>query len=171
MAGRQPSRILAALKDLRHTFRLVRQQENFVGEDEHGNRYYEKPSDSTKNLRKFRRVLPRSKDQFEVPKVPVEWMSMFSSSITKSLLTSYTAWLQGRRIEAPSEEERQRNYVLKLKTLRRAEELEEKRMVEDAERDAQKAQMTSLKQGSEFPRYEEYEQIPGQDINRKGEDR
>jgi hypothetical protein len=33
--------------------------------------------DSKKDLKRLRRVEPRSRDQFEVPEVPVEWMSKY----------------------------------------------------------------------------------------------
>lgn len=43
MSGR-PSRLLGMLKDLRKTYRLVTQKEKLVGEDEFGNKYFEKPA-------------------------------------------------------------------------------------------------------------------------------
>ena len=40
--------------------------------------------DGKKNLSKMRRVEPRTKDEFEVPNVPVEWMSMFHFALDRT---------------------------------------------------------------------------------------
>merc|ERR1711976_23056 len=127
-------------------------KEIFVGQDEHGNKYYETIfTGSLQNKKPKRHVQGISRDLFEVPSVPVEWMT----------------WLQGRRDDPPTDEERTRNYATMVKTLKRADDLQQERMGEDIQKDAEKANEVVIpEEEAKFPERKEYEFAPGQHYDR-----
>ncbi|KAI0213855.1 hypothetical protein LSAT2_001033 [Lamellibrachia satsuma] len=99
-------------------------------------------SDPANDVKAQRRLEPRDDDQFKVPTVPVEWMT----------------WLQHRRKEPPTTEEREQNYVKMIITQQRAKELEDKRRVEDPEPDKE-VDISQLNKKMSFPRYADYDEI------------
>ena len=71
-----------------------------MGEDYHGNKFFEIPADPANGRRKTARYFePQDKSDFE-QEIPAEW----------------EAWLRGRKVEPPSTEELMRNLaIMKLK--------------------------------------------------------
>ncbi|XP_062576758.1 NADH dehydrogenase [ubiquinone] 1 alpha subcomplex assembly factor 2-like [Saccostrea cucullata] len=123
----------------------------FVGEDQHGNRYYEKqpfPDASVRITRrwiKYYGVADEDSKKDAIPfvpedaEIPVEWKS----------------WLQKKRKSPPLIEEILKNEALKLRTIQRAKELEEKeRAVSSSE--SVSSSPNPFKE-EEFPVYPEYE--------------
>ncbi|KAK2188001.1 hypothetical protein NP493_147g01037 [Ridgeia piscesae] len=137
-----PGLFARILTNLRHRSGVRHQQEVFVGEDEHGNRYFERRADPSKDLKAQRRLEPRDSDQFKAPTVPVEW----------------TTWLQHRRKEPPTTEEREQNYVKMIIIQQRAKELEEKRRMENPEPEKEE-DITQINKNTAFPKYADYDEI------------
>lgn len=79
-------------------------------------------------------------------------------------------WLQGRRDSPPADEEMETNMMDSLRTQHRANELQESRKMEDAERDAEKAQdIVTPPSNVKFPTYGDMETDPGQHASRRDE--
>lgn len=144
MANRQ-GLFRAFLNNIRQTLAVKNSKEFLIGTDHEGNRYFERPADPSKGVKRQRRVEPVSEDQFTVPKVPVEWMT----------------WLQARREHPPSDNEMEHNYVTMMKTLRRADELDKQHEAvrEKEPIDKTIAPSTAKK---DFPVYKDYETYPEQ---------
>lgn len=93
-----------------------------VGEDPHGNTYYEKP--------------PSPEASRQVPKRWIKYNDAMSKKYTEEnrhflftdapIPVEWRAWLQLKRKSAPTLEEVIRNEAIKLRTIQRAKELEEK---------------------------------------------
>lgn len=129
-----------------------------VGEDHLGNKYFEKLADPARNRRASRWVEPRdasqSADPTFIPEVPMEW----------------EAWLRRRRNNPPTQEEIDMNYAIGLRTQMYAKELEEKMNSSREPAATNKSYTETITQGhftSEFPKYEDYEQTPGESQTRK----
>ncbi|XP_064606706.1 NADH dehydrogenase [ubiquinone] 1 alpha subcomplex assembly factor 2-like [Liolophura sinensis] len=140
------------LKNLRNSFSAPKQTVTLVGEDHLGNRYFLKEADPKRNLRGGRWVEPVNNDQFKPPEVPVEW----------------EAWLRGRRDDPPTQQELDKNHALMLRTLRRAQELEDKsKQAEEpllGEGDSKPwdgVTSDADMRGSKFPVYDGMETTPG----------
>ncbi|KAL3868899.1 hypothetical protein ACJMK2_041655 [Sinanodonta woodiana] len=124
-----------------------KQKEYFMGQDQYGNKYFEKKAEPSQNLRGSRYVLPQSKDLFEVPEIPTEW----------------NAWLRHRRVEPPTEEEIEKNFLTMVRTQQRAKELEK------TNKEASQTGKENEEQGSQeikynqrnFPIYPGFETEPG----------
>ncbi|KAK3590408.1 hypothetical protein CHS0354_008760 [Potamilus streckersoni] len=110
-----------------------KQKEHFMGQDQYGNKYFEKEADPSRNLRGSRYVLPPSKDLFQVPEIPTEW----------------NAWLRKRRVNPPTEEEIEKNFLTMVRTQQRAKELEK------SNREASQTRKEKEEQGSPEIRYTE----------------
>jgi len=143
-------------RNIKKSFVIFRSKDQFVGSDEFGNKYFEKPYDAKYDIKAQRRIEPKDPDQFTVPTVPVEWMT----------------WLQGRRSEPPTEQEREKNRMNTLRTLNRAEELQKNRQEElnqiaATDENTSTPQQKTSQQGSAFPVYPGFEVTPGDDKKSK----
>merc|ERR1712154_381903 len=98
-------------QNIKRTIRIKSAKENLIGTDHDGNRYFERPADVNKGIKLSRRVEPPPTDlknrerfgsefdEFEVPKVPIEWM----------------AWLQKKRDDPPTAMEIEKNIVYNIR--------------------------------------------------------
>ncbi|XP_061182427.1 NADH dehydrogenase [ubiquinone] 1 alpha subcomplex assembly factor 2-like [Saccostrea echinata] len=123
----------------------------FVGEDQHGNRYYEKQPSPDASVRITRRwikyygVTDEDIQKEEIPfvpadaEIPVEWKS----------------WLQKKRKSPPLIEEILKNEAIKLRTIQRAKELEEKERALSGSGSVPSS--PNPFKDEEFPVYPEYE--------------
>ncbi|XP_055904429.1 NADH dehydrogenase [ubiquinone] 1 alpha subcomplex assembly factor 2 [Eupeodes corollae] len=119
---------------------------NYMGEDYFGNKYFEIPANPSIGKRKPSRWFePADKEAFD-QEMTAEW----------------EAWLRFRREEPPTREELVRNLqIIELKK-RNAAEL-------DKIHGTSEERKTKSEIGFEsFPKYSEYESIPGQDPEKKG---
>merc|ERR1712232_1332041 len=132
--------------------------EIFVGKDDYGNKYFERPSDESKDLKRKRRVEPpydwKNDEHNKVPKLATEWMT----------------WLQGRRLHPPSQQEIEQNVMTQVKTKMRAEELARATMAEDAKSDIENRRTQAKIQGSGFPQYPELENYAGEFDDKRDRD-
>jgi len=111
----------------------------FVGKDQHGNRYFEKIADQSRDHRHQRRVETPCDDPTVVPELPVEWI----------------AWLRGRRAHPPTEEEIASNAASSKEILARAQELEQE---ENRALNRPSAKSTfKTAAASKFPIYTDYD--------------
>ncbi|CAG9858531.1 unnamed protein product [Phyllotreta striolata] len=133
----QPTRSVwgAVLRNFINSFKPRQIRGNLIGKDYFGNKYFEIPPNPSIGKRKASRWFePPVKDDF-MQEMPAEW----------------EAWLRGRRKEAPSDEEVNRNFALMESKKKNAIEV-----------DAKGGKMTPLAKGFEtFPRRPDYESIPG----------
>jgi len=111
MTANRAGRLSQMWTNLKKSLIIFRSQDTYVGSDEFGNKYFEKTYDSKNDIRGRRRVQPRDPDQYSVPTMPVEWMT----------------WLQGRRADPPTQQERDLNKMNALKTQSHVAELEQQR--------------------------------------------
>ncbi|XP_063699110.1 NADH dehydrogenase [ubiquinone] 1 alpha subcomplex assembly factor 2 [Culicoides brevitarsis] len=120
---------------------------NYKGQDNFGNKYYEIPADPSRGRRKTARWFePLEKDNYG-QEISGEWES----------------WLRNRRQEPPTEEEVMRNLAIAQLKKKNAAILEAKA---DAER-GYKIENIDEKGISSFPKYDEYEQMPGKKKDEK----
>lgn len=115
---------------------------NFMGEDYFGNKFYEiPPNPSIGKRRPTRWFEPSENDAFD-QEITAEW----------------EAWLRLRRDEPPTREELVQNLQIMEMKKRNAAELNEKYTAARGEQ----PQITQPVKGPEsFPRYQEYEHVPG----------
>ncbi|XP_061402570.1 NADH dehydrogenase [ubiquinone] 1 alpha subcomplex assembly factor 2 [Musca vetustissima] len=129
------------------SFRPRQIRGNLIGEDYFGNKYYEIPADPSIGKRKPSRWFePADKEAFD-NEITAEW----------------EAWLRGRREEPPSREELVRNLQIMDMKKRNAVELEEKY----GEKDAKGKLIQPQETYNTFPKYNDYEIIPGKDPEKK----
>ncbi|XP_005187828.1 NADH dehydrogenase [ubiquinone] 1 alpha subcomplex assembly factor 2 [Musca domestica] len=129
------------------SFRPRQIRGNLIGEDYFGNKYYEIPADPSIGKRKPSRWFePADKEAFD-NEITAEW----------------EAWLRGRREEPPTREELVRNLQIMDMKKRNAAELEEKY----GEKDASGKLIPPKETVGTFPKYNEYEIIPGKDPEKK----
>ncbi|CAD6998464.1 NADH dehydrogenase [ubiquinone] 1 alpha subcomplex assembly factor 2 [Ceratitis capitata] len=121
---------------------------NYIGEDYFGNKYYEIPANPSIGKRKASRYfVPNRKEAFD-----------------QELTAEWEAWLRGRRDEPPTREELVRNLSIMEMKQRNAAELEGSYGEKD-----DKGQVLPKKRETigTFPKYNEYEIIPGKDPEKK----
>lgn len=123
------------LKNFINSFKPRQFQGTLVGSDYFGNKYYEIPTNPSIGKNKASRWFePPEKEDF-MQEMPAEWES----------------WLRGRRKQTPSEDEVMKNLALM--------KLKKKNAIEI---DKQAGQKTPPEKGFEtFPKFEEYELVPG----------
>lgn len=143
MTGRRSGLLGQMWQNIKKSLLIYRTNDLFMGSDQHGNRYFERPEDLSRGIKRQRRVEPLNPDQFNVPKVPVEWMT----------------WLQGRRLNPPTEDEIEKNLITSARTQMRAQELEKQKQAADNEEIEERMEPFQAK--SKFPVYEGYEVTPG----------
>jgi NADH dehydrogenase [ubiquinone] 1 alpha subcomplex assembly factor 2 len=121
-----------------------------VGEDQYGNTYYEKQPSSEASLRMTRRWIkyPGTSDVDDFKGADNARFVSFDSEIP----VEWRAWLQMKRKSPPTIEEILRNEAIKMRTIKRAMDLEKQ---EKDETDVVN-NLSSHKQ-EEFPVYPEYE--------------
>jgi NADH:ubiquinone oxidoreductase subunit len=144
----RPGRLSQMWTNLKKSLVIFRSKDQYIGSDEFGNKYFEKLYDAKNDIKAQRRVEPKDPDQFKVPTVPVEWMT----------------WLQGRRSDPPTEQEREANKVTTLKTLGRSEKLARHRMEESKKNEMEDTTLLKPQQksSSQFPVYPGFEIHPGE---------
>ncbi|XP_017783974.1 PREDICTED: mimitin, mitochondrial [Nicrophorus vespilloides] len=110
-----------------------------MGSDHFGNKYYEIPANPSIGKRRANRWFePKDKEDFQ-QEMPAEW----------------EAWLRGRRVEVPSDEEVLRNLAIMQLKKKNAIAIE-----------AKAGKKTPMEKGMEsFPKRNEYEMIPGKRQN------
>ncbi|KAK3759375.1 hypothetical protein RRG08_023493 [Elysia crispata] len=155
--SRKPGNISRIFTNLKNSFFVAKQNNKYIGSDQFGNEYYEIIGDSNRNVRGQRYIKERTgASSHDIPDVPVEW----------------DAWLRGRRKNPPTEEEIQRNYVKMMQKKMRAEQLENKYSGEKIEEGSEPNVLTetivSNNPKTSFPKYEEFEDTPGQKYNKEG---
>lgn len=124
----------------------------FVGEDQYGNTYYEKQPSSEASLRMTRRWIkyPGTNDSDDFQNADNARFVSFDSEIP----VEWRAWLQKKRKSPPSIEEILRNEAIKMRTIKRAMDLEKK---EEDEADSDIVTNLNSQKQEEFPVYPEYE--------------
>ncbi|XP_073822334.1 NADH dehydrogenase [ubiquinone] 1 alpha subcomplex assembly factor 2 [Musca autumnalis] len=129
------------------SFRPRQIRGNYVGEDYFGNKYYEIPADPSVGKRK-----------------PSRWFEPVDKEAFDNELTAeWEAWLRGRREEPPTREELVRNLQIMDMKKKNAAELDEKYGQKDA-----KGKLIRPKETvGTFPKYNDYEIIPGKDPEKK----
>ncbi|RUS86615.1 hypothetical protein EGW08_005631 [Elysia chlorotica] len=155
--SRKPGNISRFFTNLKNSFFVAKQSNKYIGSDQFGNEYYEKIGDSDRNVRAQRFIKERSgASSHDIPDVPVEW----------------DAWLRGRRKNPPTEEEIKQNYVKMMQKKMRAEQLENKysgiKTDDVSGPNVLTETIVSNNPNAPFPRYEEYEDTPGQKYNKEG---
>lgn len=131
------------------SFRTINRQHkgDYKGQDNFGNKYYEIPADPQRGRRKTARWFePSVKDTYD-QEISGEWES----------------WLRNRRAEPPTEEEVTRNLAIAQLKKKNAALLEAKA---DSER-GHKIDIVDEKGMGSFPKYDEYEMMPGKPTNKK----
>lgn len=143
--------------NLKNSFFIAKQSNDYVGSDQFGNEYYEKIADPERNVRGQRYIKERGgASPQDIPDVPVEW----------------DAWLRGRRKNPPTEEEIKQNYVKMMQKKMRAQRIESKfsdtKADEEPKPDAITETIVSNNPKTPFPKYEDFEDTPGQKYNKEG---
>ncbi|XP_037960450.1 NADH dehydrogenase [ubiquinone] 1 alpha subcomplex assembly factor 2 [Teleopsis dalmanni] len=146
----KPSRdlFLNILKNFINSFRPRQIRGNYIGEDYFGNKYYEIPANpSTGKSKTSRWFEPRDKDAFD-----------------QELTAEWEAWLRGRREDPPTREELIQNLQIMEMKKRNAAELEKKFGKKDLQGNPLPKEPETI---GTFPKYEEYEIVPGKDPEKK----
>lgn len=130
------------------SFRPRQIRGNFIGEDYFGNKYYEIPANPSIGKRKPSRWFePAKKEAFD-----------------QELTAEWEAWLRFRREEPPTREELVRNLQIMEMKKKNAAELD----VKYGEKDVQGKVVEKVPETiGTFPKYKEYEIIPGKDPEKK----
>jgi NADH:ubiquinone oxidoreductase subunit len=114
---------------------------DLVGTDYFGNRYFEIPANPQIGKRKPSRWFePKVKDDFD-QEIPAEW----------------EAWLRGRRNVPPEEEEVLRNLAIMKQKKENAKET----VLREASTNDQNILEKEIKGMESFPKYDDYEVMPG----------
>lgn len=123
------------LKNFINSLKPRQFRSTLIGSDYFGTKYYEIPADPSVGKRKASRWFePKDKEDFS-QEMPAEWES----------------WLRGRRSQPPTEEEVMKNLAIMEMKKKNAIEIEKKA-----------GSPTPMEKGYEtFPKYPEYERIPG----------
>jgi NADH dehydrogenase [ubiquinone] 1 alpha subcomplex assembly factor 2 len=120
---------------------------DLVGTDYFGNKYYEIPANPQIGKRKSSRWFePKVKDDFE-QEIPAEW----------------EAWLRGRRNAPPEEEEVLRNLAI----MKQKKENAKANALTEASGSEQSMLENEVKGMESFPKYSEYEIMPGKRQEKK----
>jgi NADH dehydrogenase [ubiquinone] 1 alpha subcomplex assembly factor 2 len=120
---------------------------DLVGTDYYGNKYYEIPANPQIGKRKSSRWFePKIKDDFE-QEIPAEW----------------EAWLRGRRNAPPGEEEVLRNLAI----MKQKKENAKANAITEASGNEQSMLENEVKGMESFPKYSEYEIMPGKKQEKK----
>ncbi|KAK6188746.1 hypothetical protein SNE40_004861 [Patella caerulea] len=120
------------------------------GSDHFGNKYFEKVYNDEKR-RPSRWIEAEDEDQSKVPDIPTEW----------------DAWLRLKRQEPPTQQEVDRNYMLMLRTQKRAEDLKAKDLesrlpaADDGEQKHITTNVEPEQDRTQFPTYDDLEVRPG----------
>lgn len=147
--ARPPRRIwYNAFRSFLESFKPRTATRELIGEDRHGNQYFEeKPTAASYRKKPHRYYLPASGEEDFDQALPAEW----------------EAWLRGRRKLPPSPEELAKNYEIMLMKKENAKKLE-------AERQGSKLlDVPSTPKGFDsFPKYgSEFEDEPGRKLDPK----
>ncbi|XP_039952550.1 NADH dehydrogenase [ubiquinone] 1 alpha subcomplex assembly factor 2 [Bactrocera neohumeralis] len=150
MAPKTPSRdlIKIIINNFVNSLRPRQIKGNFIGEDYFGNKYYEIPANPSIGKRKpSRYFVPTDKEAFD-----------------QELTAEWEAWLRGRRNEPPTREELVRNLSIMEMKQRNAAELEATYGAKDDTGQLLPKEKETI---GTFPKYNEYEIIPGKDPEKK----
>lgn len=133
-------------KNFINSFRPRQIKGDFKGQDTFGNKYYEIPADPSIGKRKANRWFePPEKDNYG-QEISGEWES----------------WLRGRRLTPPTEEELNKNLAIAQMKKINAAALEGKADVDRGHT----IQIEDEKGYGSFPKYDEYEVMPGKPKNK-----
>ncbi|XP_071520200.1 NADH dehydrogenase [ubiquinone] 1 alpha subcomplex assembly factor 2 [Panulirus ornatus] len=142
MSGKTRSLFGTAFRHFLNSLKPRQVEGKFVGDDYHGNKYYEIPADPSRGKRHPRRwFVPPVEMRHEQDYMPAEW----------------DAWLRNRRVDPPSELELKENLTVAMMKKANAEKL--------AEKEGKKH--ISVAEQSSFPQYDDYEKTPGEGLRHK----
>lgn len=148
MTQQQGRSILAMiLRNFIQSLRPRKIRGDLVGTDYFGNKYFEIPANPQIGKRKPSRWFePKLKDDFE-QEIPAEW----------------EAWLRGRRNMPPNEDEVLRN----LAVMKQKKENAKASAITEASSNEQSMLEKEVKGMESFPKYTEYEIMPGKGQGKK----
>ena len=140
-------------------FNKKESDENFiVGEDQFGNTYYEKqPSPEAPRQVPRRWIKYNDNVEMDIEK-DLEEHDKRISFLNAEIPVEWKAWLQMKRKSPPTLEELIRNEALRLRTIQRAKELEERENeVKRAQKSSGLVTDSDTSKQSAFPTYPEYD--------------
>lgn len=148
MTQQQGRSILAMiLRNFIQSLRPRKIQGDLVGTDYFGNKYFEIPANPQIGKRKPSRWFePKLKDDFE-QEIPAEW----------------EAWLRGRRNVPPKEEEVLRNLAI----MKQKKENAKASAITETSGNEESMLQREIKGTESFPKYTEYEIMPGKGQGKK----
>lgn len=145
MSGPTRSLFGVVLKNFVNSFKPRQTKGKLVGDDYHGNKYYEIAADPSRGKRHPRRwYVPPVEMRYDQENMPAEW----------------DAWLRLRRDNAPSEDELKGNLTLAIMKKDNADKISEKEGKRIDKPDTH-SDMSS------FPIYDDFEVTPGEKDKRK----
>lgn len=145
-------------------FNKKESDENFiVGEDQFGNTYYEKqPSPEAPRQVPRRWIKYNDNVEMDIEK-DLEEHDKRISFLNAEIPVEWKAWLQMKRKSPPTLEELLRNEALRLRTIQRAKELEERENeVKRAQKSSGMVTDSDTSKQSAFPTYPEYDSKIGE---------
>ncbi|XP_042225546.1 NADH dehydrogenase [ubiquinone] 1 alpha subcomplex assembly factor 2-like [Homarus americanus] len=142
MSGKTRSLFGTAFKHFLNSLKPRQTARVYVGDDYHGNKYYEIPADPSRGKRHPQRwYVPPVDMRYDQEHMPAEW----------------DAWLRNRRPEPPGESELRENLTIATMKKQNADKLEEKYIKKPDSTTKESAKPS-------YPVYDDYETTPGEGI-------